>query len=518
MPKAPHGKRLGKVHTRREVLGLLGGAVLAPTMLHAADERVGGLRLTKGVRQLFLDDDAIQKRDGLKRVVNQPTKHPKNPLIQRDRPWEQMRAQVYGTAMFDPEQKLFRLWYQALPRPSEDPPVRVGKTERVPHTTLIAYATSQDGIVWEKPNLGQLSFEDRADTNLVDVGRDNSEGPAVLYDAAEPDPKKRYKMLFWEHTLSAQEWDSYVKAGKKGEHPRYIYPERNDGMWLAYSPDGVQWTNHGLVANYQSDSGQNLLWDPQLKKYVAFGRYNVGRRVARMESDDAIHWTPAKMVLECDANDGPKTQIYGIGVTRYEGLYLGMVWIFHEGSGHGIDVQLVHSRNGIDWQRTADRQLFLANGSKDSWDGGDIRTVTQPVVVGDTIYIYYCASIGSHNVPESEQNKREYALKYRSMSIGVATLRRDGFVSLDTPDQGLLVSKPLELPSAELHLNVDATGGSVDVLLRDLQGKVVAQAEPITGDCLDAKIRWRQSPPALNEPVVLEIQARSAKLYSYWVQ
>ena len=53
-----------------------------------------------GLRYLFFDDLEIEKIRNLKRVVNQPTKHPDNPVLRREHPWEGFRIQVYGTKLF----------------------------------------------------------------------------------------------------------------------------------------------------------------------------------------------------------------------------------------------------------------------------------------------------------------------------------------------------------------------------------------------------------------------------------
>ena len=48
-------------------------------------------------KQLFLDDGfLVERSEGIRYVINKPVKHPANPLIVPDRPWEQM-VQHYGS-------------------------------------------------------------------------------------------------------------------------------------------------------------------------------------------------------------------------------------------------------------------------------------------------------------------------------------------------------------------------------------------------------------------------------------
>jgi len=112
-----------------------------------------------------------------------------------------------------------------------------------------------------------------------------------------------------------------------------------------------------------------------------------------------------------------------------------------------IDVQLIHSRDGIKWQRTAGRERILPNGSEGAWDSGINFTASHPVVLDDRILVYYFGIQGDHHGhPERDW---EESKKYYRGGIGVATLRRDGWVSLDLPfNGGNVITKPLTIPEA----------------------------------------------------------------------
>ena len=61
--------------------------------------------------QLFLDDHLIAKSRGLARILEQPVKHPANPLLVGAHPWEARAVQCYGNVLFDAERDCFRFWY-----------------------------------------------------------------------------------------------------------------------------------------------------------------------------------------------------------------------------------------------------------------------------------------------------------------------------------------------------------------------------------------------------------------------
>lgn len=464
--------------------------------------------VTPGERQLFLDNDGIANYDGLARVLHQPTKFSGNPVVGNDRPWQTFRAQLYGTALYDPQEKLFRMWYLAGARLPFEKSVTIDGRVCCPNFQSVGYAVSRDGLHFELPDLGLVNFNGSTANNLCRIARECAEGIAVVDEPASPNPRRRFKALYWEHFVPYQDSPGVDV----------------NGMSVSFSPDGTNWTDYekNPVMGLGSDTGQQVLWDPKLNKYVAYGRFGAGgRRVARSQSDDFVNWSQPEVVFQADHADGAGTQIYGMGISIYEGQYLALPWMFHEGTTWNIDVQLAASRDGIHWRRVADRQTFLPNGPEGAWDAGIIFTASQPlVVVDDTIYIYYSASRHNHDyrLPAGERDAEWWdSIK---TSIGVATLRRDGFVSLDAGDaQGRLRTRPFELSAGNVSLNVAAPSGEIRVELLDNEGRVVAASAPLTGDRPRVQVEWQQGSldSYQNQTVSLRFKLRNAKLYSYWV-
>ena len=471
--------------------------------------------IDRGCRQLFLDDVMIERIDGLRRVVNQPAKYEKNPIIRHDQtPWQTYRTQLYGTSIYDPDDELFKIWYLAGVRLPYKEGVKIGGRMRCPNFQCVGYAVSKDGLNFELPNLGVLELDGSTDNNLCRIARECAEGIAVLRDPGDADPQQRFKAFYWDH---------YVPYKDAPGVPV-------NGMSVSFSADGKSWTDYekNPVMALGSDTGQQVVWDPAIRRYVAYGRFGAGgRRVARSDSKDFIKWSAPQLVFQADEADGPGTQIYGMSVRMYEGIYLGMPWIFREGTTHRIDAQLTTSRDGIHWHRVGDRQTFIPNGPPGSWDAGIIFTANQsPAVLGDKMFVYYSGSRHDHNYRNrAPEGSPEWLAEWDAIktSIGVATLRRDGFVSLDASDTpGTLLTKPFFWPKgATLHLNVDATGGEVQVAVLDEQGKPIASLQKstaVTGDHVDTPITWPASaaePPA-DRPVSLKLTLRRTKLYSYW--
>jgi len=462
------------------------------------------------VRQLFLDEEFVDRREGLRLTVNPPSRHPENPVIRPDRPWEGA-CSVYGTALFDEETGLFRIWYLTVPRDRGLRPLRLPDgRERAPYTTLLAYAESEDGVRWVKPSLGQFPYDGDARNNLIDLGKYNCEGISVLYDPHDPDPRRRWKAVYWDHGSGG--WS--VKDGRP-----YCEDGPGDGFCVAFSSDGILWRPYGgnPVLRRYCDTNQNLVYDTRLKRYVAFSRFGFGRRLARSESEDFVHWSEPEVVLECDEEDGPGTQIYGAGVDIYEGVYVAMIWIYREGGDGRMDPQLATSRDGIRWTRVGGRRMWLGLGEKEGWEGGMVRSVERIIVRDDKLYIYYCGVHGPHSRPGGPEVVRRHR-----PAIGLLTLRRDGFVSLDAGDrEGWFLTRPFVLPEGELHMNLEARGGYVRVAVCDRAGNPregFRASEPVSGDRTDAVVRWkgRSLSEFRGREVRLRFSARNAKIYSFW--
>ncbi len=459
------------------------------------------------LRHLFFDDLEIESIQNLTRVVNQPSKHPENPVLRREHPWEGFRVQVYGTMIYDPDEKLFKAWYMNIPNTPKHK-ITVAGQRRPGHATLLSYATSQDGVKWNKPVLNLIDYEGSTENNMIAPELYNPEGFSVLYEPHDPNPDRRYKAFYWEHGMGPL----IVHKGEEiyGSGPK-------DGMHVAFSPDGIHWKSYenNPVMKLGSDTGQVVLYDEAIEKYVAFGRFGAGgRKVARSESSDFVHWSKPQLVLQPDEKDGPNTQFYGITIDRYAGQYVGVLWMFWIESGNvgRIDFQLCHSRDGKTWIRDPGRNVFLPNGPAGSWDALDMRAACHSVILDDRVLFYYAGSAAEHG--RGDELKLG---KASGMDIGVATLRRDGWVSLNAGDKpGTLVTKPFALPKGKLHLNVDAGGGRVHVALVDVAGDTTVQSEEITGDQLDVSVGFPNTQLQAGACVQLRITARDAQLYSYW--
>ena len=146
--------------------------------------------VANGVPQLFVDNVMVAAMHGLVRTLHPGRKLPQ-PVLVPDRPWEGSRVYVYGSVHRDAETGSFVMWYLS----------RVGRGHqhrspemREPQGDLVLYATSEDGVHWDKPSLGRYSFDGSSDNNIIAFDKHS---PTVIIDSAAP-AHERYRMMAWE--------------------------------------------------------------------------------------------------------------------------------------------------------------------------------------------------------------------------------------------------------------------------------------------------------------------------------
>ena len=460
-------------------------------------------------RRLFLDAMVVEKQEGLTRTFHPAEKYQGNPVIRKDKPWEGTAAYegpyLYGTILSD-EGRL-RMWYHC-------------------HSGgyYNCYAESQDGISWTKPNLGLLDFKGSKDNNLfLTVTQDPDEkppnkgsgqchNPSVIKRPWEKDPEKRYALFCY--------GVDYRKAR------------------VAFSPDGLHWKFEPETAKkalFPSGDVLNFFYDPYKKRYVATWKTanRRGRAAGVAVSNDGLTWTkPVEgPVFVADDLDPDATQVYGMPVFPYQGMYIGLPWIYssrwfkygtytdkrmydvEKDSPCTMDVQLAWSWDLVNWTRPPDRAEFIPRGHPGDFDSTMIYTARAPVQVGDRLYFYFGGWNGPHNNPKSEA------------AIGLATLRLDGFCSMRASEnEGWLISRREALVKPEVTINAKtAQGGSIVAEILDTENKVLPgfsreDCTAFEGDSVRHVLRWKKAEFDESQregDKKFRFYLRNADLYSY---
>ena len=473
--------------------------------------------------QFLLDDYVVDNRWAIKygdasqqmviRVLHAPKKHPKNPLLVQpgmaqtgERP---MATQV--NVIPDKESGKLRMWYQVSVDRDSDPATPG-------NAYAVAYAESVDGIKWELPKVGKFEWNGSKDNNVIWMGEANK-------GAASP------------HVIELPEKD------RRGY--RYAMVYNGAGLHLVGSRDGREWdkSSNVMIAKMHSDTSNTLLFDERRGEYVLFCRpkhiYRAGgdtfgdgdkgnvlytgesRRIARMASKEL--WTEWKsqpqVILQADELDAPEafTAFYGITVKLHGDIYWGFLQRFRWNTV--INSELTFSRDGIDFQRLPTRPQLIERGPDGTWEDGLVFVGHQGWVDrGDEWYVYYSGSDGPHNGPKGAPLSER-----RKTAIGLATIRKERFISMRGPEDGGVIStRRILWPGGKLVVNADARPGEMRARITDERRRVIPGFEykdcvTFNGDSLQHTLTWKgQSTDSLKGKVIrIEFFLKKADLFTF---
>ena len=474
-------------------------------------------------KYLLLDSRVIERVENAVLRVGTVTKHPANPLIRDELPWETEAGNMYPNVVFDETEQLFKMWYETMNSPIMEGqavwinditpgsqafdqfgetvvrPGASGRKWRVMKENLsqgnctLLYAVSKDGIRWEKPALDVYRYKGKP-TNIVVL---RTHGTGVFRDAHEPDPNRRYKM---------------INSG----------PAPGGRPHVAFSPNGINWSDPvDTRVTAAADTHNNAIWAPDLKRYVAITRgwgegalgWNLPdplpwkkmagsgvRTVVRFDSEDYIHWTQPVEVLRGPAN----AQTHDLHVFCHAGVYLGLTGILGVGpEKRRFQTELAWSPDSKAWNRIDEGAPMIPLGEKPGdYDWGCIFAASSPVVLKDEIRLYYCGS--------------SVGMTLNAKVQCLATLRPDGWAGYTPKDESqpaVVLTRTFACNGKALRLTADVGGGgSVKVTVLDVAGKVMAEGQPITATVTDgvaAEVAQCQG-----QAVRVRLELRKAKVYA----
>ena len=438
-------------------------------------------------RQLFVDDFWIDRSSGVERVLHPPVK--REIAIPPDKPWE--AGGVYYSIVF-PDGGKYRMWYRC-------DPVRKGEDYH-DSKAITAYAESDDGIHWEKPDLGLIEYQGSKHNNIVWTE------PGInfaLFKDGNPEAKR----------------DELYKA---------VIRDRNVLLPLK-SADGIDWSfmrDEPILDDPPFDTLNNPFWDDWRNEYVLYARGAAGtgggfkggyRWVRRSTSNDFLNWTP---LVPISAGDTPYEDLYTNSCVRYErapGTYLMFPSRFipdrtpDESWGlPGLsDIVFMSSRDGTNFDRSFMEAFVRPGRDKENWhergiymEVGILQTSPEEM-----------SMFGMEHKQEPDCRLVRYAL------------RTDGFVSANAGyGGGELTTRPLVFTGRELELNYSTSAvGSMRVEIQDLDGNAVPgftldDCPEMFADKIEGKVAWEGGGDVsglAGKPVRLRVALKDADLYAF---
>jgi len=510
--------------------------------------------------QLFFDNYIIEMVNYVTRTMHSPSKLGENPILKKDQPWEKVlliRTSTWNVH-WDEKENLYKCWYMDLGwdfeafmgrNSSMHGKVPPGLHESSDHRTL--YAESEDGIHWQKPELDYRRIDGQK-TNIClgneEIGKVHC--CTVLPDPFESDEEKRFKAIFYN-------WPPPEKMGGAGAR-----------IAAAYSPDGRVWTPYDqpvvigeiselplgdvIILTADRATGEYHLdtrvvgmserlanpklpltgWDQAL--YPDDPWRMIKRRIFSTNSYNILQWPGLhEMLVPDEVADNIDDEFYGLVRFRIGDLLIGLLNVFHR-TENTLNIHLVYSRDGFNWQHAGQRRPFLDLGSEQegAWDRYMVETCTQPLFLDDETRIYYGGSSYHHDwwmVGAKEgldHPEAKLGPKAGESALGLATLRPEGFVSLDSMVRdGILSTRPFVSDGNKLVVNVACQPkGYFEAELTDVNDDVIAGYErkacdTFQGDATKHVVTWQgqsQLPQeVLQQGAKLRFFSRHASFYSF---
>lgn len=451
-------------------------------------------------RQLFVDDFLIESTT-LRRTQHQAVQRA-NPLFSG--------SPISGGAWWDPASKQFQLWYW----------------DGVNYS--YSYTSSSNGVDWLRPTFPDVYVPN---TNQV-----NRHGDTVWLDLEDPNPNRRYKAFGIASGAGSAQGRIYVYFSPDGIHNwvRQDYDIRtiSDRTTVFYNAFRKVWVN--------SDRGAVGL--PATAKVPA----DNSRSRYYSESKDLITWTPANPAdtfwTGLDEEDPPYAgpggeprELYTLDAVAYESVMVGLFSWFHPGIGYRdhakpgpilVELGVGFSRDGFSWVRptreSGPTAAFIpASNIEGTWNAYNTQSVGGAfLVVGDELWFYYSAR--DKRKPFDDVSTYPGLTKFYT---GLATLRRDGFYSMDADlSQGVLTTRPVKFTGSRMFVNVNNPSGTLLIEALDENNNVIPGFEAsnfvaVHENKTSHEVSWNgQSIGSLaGRNVKFRFSLTNGSLYSFWV-
>jgi len=415
-----------------------------------------GVRIAGQAVLLAIDDVSLPLKNNLCYFLSKPEVRLEPVLTpSRDNPDapDYLAAHFYGTVLHDNSK--FRMWYY---------PVSHGETDKEVTQGPVCYAESEDGIHWHKPVLNQMKFKGSKLNNAIRLPEGKIEGVNVIKDESDPDPNRRYKMVY-----------NPFHAG-------------NFTIQTATSPDGIHWTpRDGYPKNqlleqsgFFKHNGLFLIHGQSLE--VGEGGGARGRQGYAWVSPDFDHWLQATaeafaLPEPVDPLDRGPTKPYdqvhlGVGGASFGNVVVGLYGLWHNFPGDRSrdvpdswfahekisgDLGLVVSNDGIHFREPVKGHVYISRGDSPvtSSDGKTYPTIliqsSGILNVGDETRIYH-----------GRWRNAVYGENYWG-EVALATLPRDRWGALGLypkQTQGEVWTAPITLPKTGCRVVLNADGAN----------------------------------------------------------
>ena len=385
----------------------------------------------------------------------------------------------------------------------------------------ICLATSRDGLTWQKPELGLVDYGGSTANNLVDLaaGRCSVTACVVFHEPRDPDPARRFKMVF--------------------ESPHY-----RNRFATAFSEDGLRWTEPDTQpVGPGFEMGGGIKWNGCYYVTGQGGRhFGPPRQLVTMASYDFDHWMDASCMgfrrggipphpVEFYAHAGEQVHL-GAALWNRGNVIVGFYGQWH---GHptndrrltAMDLGLVVSADALHYREPIPDFRIVA-AAEDAWDPIPARI--------DLKFPALMQGQGFENIGDQTLFWYTPWPEHRGDGIRVATWTRDRlgyFEALPGSRDAHWISAPVNLGGKAARVFANAGGISehadfrfevLDEQFRPLEGFGRDACTPVGESGLKRAVNWQGNDLVRSDgPLRLRanfegIRPEDLKLYAVYVE
>lgn len=460
-------------------------------------------------RELFVDGFLIERMENTTLKLHHPVSG--GVAIKLDKPWE--GPANAGIAVFCHVGRLL-MYYRAMTVNQGDVSGRLG------------VAVSEDGVTWEKPNLGSVEYDGRKDTNIVTDDAGNALMVIPWLDTRPGVPESQRIKAFYSEAVSGE------------EHTAFRDPRGPKRLVMFVSEDGFTFRKLDpqpeIISKLPNsfDGGNTMFWSDVEQQYVLYFRiWDGGRSIGRMTSKDFLRWTePVPMTY----GDSPREQLYTNQTQPYfraTHLYIAPAARFMERRRAVTDEQLQAiglktSQGHFYGNDCSDAVLLTTRAGSTQYDRTFMEAFVRPGFGASNWVSRTNYPLTGLLASGPEQMMFFIARHYmqESWHIERLLLRTDGFASVHARwSGGEMVTKPLKFSGRELSLNYSTSAaGSVRVEIQDAAGSPcpgfsLADCPELIGDEIHRVVRWGNGSDVsglAGQPVRLRFVLRDADLFA----
>ena len=434
-----------------------------------------------------------------------------------------------------------------------------------------AYAESEDGMSWEKPELGLVEYDGSTANNLLHP-RTHFAIRSLFIDPTAA-PEERYKAVrvagryFVDGKLDLDmSFDQFAEMRNAMQHEGFTADEAAQKVEIrqtifgAVSPDGLRWTplEEPLrdLGSRTLDGEYYVIYDEDKGEYVAYHRGHLERRraVRRSTGKSFDEWSEPQFVFMPDGQDPIDADVYGSGYVRYPGkvagasgtggghpaggdtsdnggIYSGRLHLmflpFYHRTTSTVDVQLATSRDGLLWSRP-ERVPIIERGEYECvYSRRDLVALTD-----EEWGLPFQGTHHRHDFKTYDSDNDPYQAETSSIEWRWALWKRDRLVALEAQAEARFTMVQRKCSGTEMRLNYETEkGGWVRIELVEppvtpptpveaFPGYGLDDADPLVGDELSRVVTWdgRSDLSELKgQNVSIRIHMARARLYSLFI-